>query len=173
MSQRSSQLEPPHPRRRGRAAGDGAPLDPDPSGWRQEGMDLLRGIAAGAIVGMPLLYTMEMWWRGMTVTEGHLLVLLAAMLAVNFVFCYFSGFREEYSVFEAASESVTSVAMGMLFSLAVLVLVGEIRFDAAAAETLGKVVIAAFPVSLGVSFANAHLRHKSRTGEDDREGEAR
>jgi putative integral membrane protein (TIGR02587 family) len=65
------------------------------------------------------------------------------------------------------------VALGILFSVAVLVLVGEVRFAAAAVETLGKVVIAAFPVSLGVSFANAHLRNKSRTGEENRGRDAR
>src|SRR5688572_16038102 len=106
MTQPSRQLAQPHPRPPGPEPRD---PDADPRGWRQEGVDLLRGTAAGAIVGMPLLYTMEMWWRGMTLGESRLLLLLAAMLLVNFVLCYFSGFREEYSVFEAASESVTSV----------------------------------------------------------------
>jgi hypothetical protein len=37
-----------------------------PAGWRQEGRDLMAAVAGGAIVGMPLLYTMEMWYHGMT-----------------------------------------------------------------------------------------------------------
>jgi putative integral membrane protein (TIGR02587 family) len=147
-----------------------AGIDRDPHGWRQEGLDLLRGLAAGSIVGMPLLFTMEMWWHGMTLSEGHLLALLAASLLVNFVFCYFWGFRATYSAREAASESVTSVAIGMLFSLGVLALIREVRFDEAWSEIIGKVLIEAAPVSLGVSFANAHIRNKSRTGEEPDNG---
>ena len=148
-----------------------ADIDRDPHGWRQEALDLLRGLAAGSIVGMPLLFTMEMWWHGMTRSEGHLLLLLAATLLVNFVFCYFWGFRATYSAREAASESVTSVAVGMLFAFGVLVLIREVRFDGAWSGMIGRVLIEAAPVSLGVSFANAHVRNKSRTGEESGEGE--
>lgn len=140
--------------------------DRDPHGWRQEGRDLLRGVAAGSIVGMPLLYTMEMWWHGMTVSEWHLVVLLASTLAVNFGFSLLSGFREESSVAEAASESVTAVAMGMLYSLGVLWLIGAVTFAGAWTDVVGKVLVEAAPVSLGISFANYHVRNKSREGED-------
>lgn len=143
--------------------------DRDPHGWRQEGMDLLRGLAAGSVVGMPLLYTMEMWWHGMMISPEHQLVLLGVMLLVNAVICYFSGFREEYSVAEAASESVSSVAMGLAFSLGILLLIREVSLDLAAAEIVGKVMIEAAPVSLGVTFANTHFRDKTRTGEEEEE----
>jgi putative integral membrane protein (TIGR02587 family) len=141
--------------------------DPDPHGWREEGRDLLRGIAAGSIVGMPLLYTMEMWWHGMTVSEWHLVLLLAAILSINFVFCLLSGFRRESSIDEAASESVTAVAIGLLYSLGVLWLVGEITFDGAWTDILGKTLIETAPVSLGISFSNYHVRNRSREGEED------
>ena len=139
--------------------------DDDPHGWRQEGRNLLRAIAAGSIVGMPLLYTMEMWWHGMTMSEWHLVILLIATLAVNYIFCLFSGFRREHSWAEAGSEAVTSVGVGILYSFAVLCLIREIDFGMAWSETLGKVLIETAPVSLGVSFANSQVRNKSRTGE--------
>jgi putative integral membrane protein (TIGR02587 family) len=142
--------------------------DRDPHGWRREGRDLLRAVAAGSIVGMPLLYTMEMWWHGMTVSHAHLLLLLAASLVINFAFSLFSGFRSEYSAWAAASESVEAVALGALYSLAVLGLIGEVTFDRPWSDILGKVLIETAPVSLGISFANYQVRNKSRDGEDDR-----
>jgi hypothetical protein len=69
---------------------------------------------------------MEMWRHGMTASEWHLLLLLAASLVVNFVFSLSSGFRHRYSPVEAASESVTAVALGMIYSFAVLWLIGEV-----------------------------------------------
>jgi putative integral membrane protein (TIGR02587 family) len=142
----------------------------DPFGWRQEGCDLLRALAAGAIVGMPLLYTMEMWWSGMVLSEWHLLGLLGAILVVNFLFSILSGFRNEYTIGAAAADSVTAVGIGILFSGAILFVIGELDRALSPAELMGKVLVEAAVVSLGASFANMQLRGRSRTGEDDNGG---
>ena len=142
----------------------------DPHGWRQEGRDLLRAIAGGSIVGMPLLYTMEMWQHGMTVSEWHLLTLLGATLAVNFAFCFLSGFRAARSVPDAAREAVTAVGIAILYSTAILLLIGEIQFAISTAEIIGKVLLEAAAVSVGISFANAQIQGKSRTGESSNGG---
>jgi putative integral membrane protein (TIGR02587 family) len=144
--------------------------EPDPYGWHRERKDLLRAVAAGAIVGTPLLYTMEMWQRGMTLSEWHLLAILLAVLALNFVFCLFAGMREEYTVAAAISDAVTSVGIGILFAAAVLALIGEFSRYHAPTEMAGKLLITAGAVSLGASFANSQMRGKSRTG-DDPEGD--
>jgi putative integral membrane protein (TIGR02587 family) len=144
--------------------------DNDPYGWRQESRDLLRGLAGGAIVGMPLLYTMEMWWHGMTLGEWHLLVLLGVILLINFLFSLVSGFRQEYSVAEALSESITAVGLGIVFSFVVLCLIGELTWDAAPDEIVAKILLEALVVSVGVSFANAQVLGKSRTGDDNQQG---
>ena len=138
-------------------------------GWRQEGRDLLRAIAAGSIVGIPLLYTMEMWWHGMIMSPWQQLVLLGATLLINFGFCLFSGFREEYSVTEAASEAVSAVGMGMVYSLGVLALIGEVTSGKLWGDVMGKVVVETAPVSLGIAFANRQVRN--RGGEDDGDAE--
>lgn len=132
---------------------------------------MLRAVAAGAIVGIPLLYTMEMWWHGMILPESHLLIVLGAILFFNFLFSLFSGFREETSPASAAMEAVTAVGIGILFSAVILWLVGEFRMGQSTGEILGRIVFEAAPVSIGVSFANAQIQGKSRTGEDG-EGEA-
>src|SRR5688572_30318391 len=120
---------------------------------------------------MPLLYTMEMWRHGMTASEWHLLLLLAASLVVNFVFSLSSGFRHRYSPVEAASESVSAVALGMVYSFAVLWLIGEVGLRQPWSENLGKVLIETAPVSLGISFANYQMRNRSREGDGGADGE--
>lgn len=148
--------------------------DPDPAGWYRERKDLVRGVAAGSIIGMPLLFTMEMWWHGMILSERHLLTILVVMLVANFGFCLFSGFRETSSVSGAASEAVASTALGLVVSFGVLCLIREITLDLAAAEALGKVIIEAVPVSLGISFANVQLREdEEEEGEDGDEDDER
>ena len=151
---------------------DDRALDADPHGWRREGRDLLRALAAGAIVGMPLLYTMEMWQHGMTLSPWHLLALLAATLVVNFAIDLTSGFRRETSVGEAVSESIASVGLGMLFSFTVLCLIGEIRWATSWSSIIGRTLIETAPVSLGISFANRQIRNRSRLGDDDQDDSA-
>lgn len=65
-------------------------------------------------------------------------------------------------------EAVTAVGIGILFSTVILWLVGEFRMGQSTGEILGRIVFEAAPVSIGVSFANAQIQGKSRTGEDAR-----
>lgn len=141
--------------------------DGDPQGWRQEARDLARALAAGAIVGAPLIYTMEMWWHGMMIPPLHQLILLGVALGVNFVFSMVSGFRQRYGVAGAVSEAVTAVAMGAVFSLVLLWLIGRVDEHAALSDVVGKVVIEMVAISMGVSFANSQVGTRSREGEDE------
>jgi putative integral membrane protein (TIGR02587 family) len=143
------------------------PLDDDRYGWKQEYHDLMRAIAGGSIVGLPLLYTMEMWWHGETLSSWHLLALLGSILVLNFLFDLVSGFREEYSVSSAISEAISSVGIGIVFSAVVLWLIGELDVATGPVEWAGKILAEALIVSLGISFANSQFRKGSRTGDDD------
>lgn len=158
-----------------RSAGS-TPQDRDPKGWRGEGLDLLQGIAAGSIVGMPLLFTMEMWWQGMTRSPMHLLILLLLTLGATTIVCLFSGFRTTYSIHGAISEAITAMGLGLVLSAIILLLIGEVQLGSLPVA-MGKIVITTTPVSLGISFANTHIRGKSRVNgdgaEEDRKGNSK
>jgi putative integral membrane protein (TIGR02587 family) len=111
-----------------------------------------------------------MWWRGMTLSAEHLLMLLGATLVVNFGFCLFSGFRHHYSVAEAAGEAVTAVALGLLYSVGVLLLIGEITGEAGWADTVGRVLVETAPVSLGIAFANKQVLEKAQHNQNGGNG---
>lgn len=139
-------------------------------GLRREMRDLLVAVTGGAIVGMPLLYTMEMWLHGMLLGPAHQLALLFGILVVNLSFSIVSGFRHEYGVKSALLESVTAVGIGLVFSTLILWLVGELGTGDAWAEITGKVLFQTSAVSIGVSVADAHVRGKQRAGDDEGQG---
>ncbi len=146
----------------------------DPYGFRQELRDLLRAVAGGSIVGMPLLYTMEMWFHGAVLSPWHQLAGLGAILVVNFAFCLVSGFRHESTLAEAVMQAFTAVGVALVYAVTLLWVIGTITPGSSVAESVGKVLLLAAAVSLGVSFADAHFRDKSRTGEEQgAEGEGR
>jgi putative integral membrane protein (TIGR02587 family) len=138
-------------------------------GFRREGRDLLVAITGGAIVGMPLLYTMEMWLHGSALGPGQQLLLLFGTLLVNLLFSIVSGFRHEYGLLSAALESVSAVGIGLVFSALILWLVGEVGLGDPVQEVVGKVLLQCVPVSIGVSVADAHVRGKRRDGEENTE----
>jgi putative integral membrane protein (TIGR02587 family) len=136
-------------------------------GLRRELRDLLVAVTGGAILGMPLLYTMEMWLHGMLLGPAHQLALLIGVLVLNLLFSVVSGFRHEYGVKAALLESVSAVGIGLIFSAFILWLVGEIAPGDAWGEITGKVLLQTSAVSIGVSVADAHVRGKQRTGEEE------
>ncbi|RYZ72569.1 MAG: DUF2391 family protein [Proteobacteria bacterium] len=123
--------------------------------WAKEGRDLIRGSAAGLIFGTPLLYTMEMWWHGLTFSSARMVLLLAAVLLINTVICLFLGFRARYDLLSAAMEAVESVALAFIIAVSILFLIGEIDFGSSLAEILGKCLTQAVVISLGIAIANA------------------
>jgi putative integral membrane protein (TIGR02587 family) len=139
----------------------------DDWGWRREGRDLLVAVTGGAIVGMPLLYTMEMWEHGMLLGPTQQLGLLAGTLLVNFLFSVVSGFRHEFGAASAVLESVTAVGIALIFSTLVLLLIGEIGLGDNLDELVGKVLFQTAAVSLGVSVADSHVRGKRRDGSEE------
>lgn len=142
------------------------------AGWRDEGRVLVRGAAAGIIFGTPLLYTMEMWWHGLDLSPVRLLGFLGAMIVANSALSLFLGFRERFSPADAVAEGITSVALAALVSVAVLLLIGEIRL-ARPLDGLGKILVEASAVSVGVSVANARFHHADSDATDSDPGEPR
>lgn len=125
------------------------------SEWQNEGKDLLRGIAAGLIFGIPLLYTMEMWWHGLTFSPSRLMLIFSILLCLNTVICLFLGFRERYDFFSAILEAIEAVGLAVILSALVLFLIGELDTGSSTTEIFGKILTQAVVISLGVSIANA------------------
>jgi putative integral membrane protein (TIGR02587 family) len=131
-----------------------------------EASRLFQALASGIIFGMPLLYTMEMWWHGVTFGPVHLLVFLCAVLFVNFVASKFLGFLGDSSLAGAAKQAVVSVGIGMVISAGILALIGELKLSASTFDLLGQILIQASVVSVGISIGSARFRAQDREGKD-------
>ncbi|MGB3613310.1 MAG: DUF2391 family protein [Elainellaceae cyanobacterium] len=93
-------------------------------GWSNEVEELIRGVAGGFLFGVPLIYTMEVWWIGSSVSPPLLLVTLAATAAVVFLMARTAGFRRTQStdVVDAAIDTVEAIAIGLVSAALMLVL---------------------------------------------------
>lgn len=123
--------------------------------WEKEFDDLARAASGAFLFGMPLLFTMEMWWIGTFTELWKLLLFLALALGVNIMLAHFAGFRRENSLLANVSQAFEAVAIGALASTVVLIVLNRIELGDPMDSILGKIIIQTVPLSIGASVANA------------------
>lgn len=144
-------------------------VKPTPSQWSREIDDLIRGLSGGFMFGIPLLYTMEVWWIGSATPPIRMLVALAVSYITVFLLNRTAGFRRTQNIrfVDAAIDSVEALAIGLLCTTCVLVLLREITTATSLNEAIGKIVYESVPFSIGVGLASQFL-HKAES--DDGQG---
>ncbi|MBD1866355.1 TIGR02587 family membrane protein [Cyanobacteria bacterium FACHB-471] len=128
--------------------------------WLNELDDIIRGACGGFLFGIPLLYTMEVWWIGSVVEPPLMLLAIAITYIVIFLLNRTAGFRkiEKIRAIDAARNSVEAISIGIVCATVMLTLLREINSDVSLDEMLGKVLFESLPFTLGVALANQFLR---------------
>ncbi len=127
-----------------------------------------RGVIGGLIFSLPLLYTMEVWWAGFSAHPFHLILYVAATFALLLGYNYYAGIRHDANWLEVVIDSVEELGLGLLISASALLLLGRVSLDMTASEIVGKIIIEAMTVAIGVSVGTAQLggtNGNSDTGE--------
>ena len=118
---------------------------------------LTRAAAGGLLFGMPLLYTMEVWWSGFVMPWWKILLLLLAGAVVVASFVHVEGFRRDRTLREALWDTAVSFGLAIVIATAMLVLIGQLDGEASLREWIGKIAVETVPVAIGVSVARALL----------------
>ncbi len=150
-----------------------AGADADAGQWRRELLTVARAVSGGLLFGVPLLYTMEVWWVGSHTTPTQMALLLAMLTAPVFVLNRTDGFRASRDVrlVDAAADTLEAVAIGIVVTAGVLVLLRELTASTPVEVALGKVLYEAVPFCLGVGVAR-HFLGGGRSGADSDDGSA-
>jgi putative integral membrane protein (TIGR02587 family) len=138
--------------------------------WATELVDVVRAASGGMLIGLPLLYTMEVWWIGSSTDPERMLGVLALTFVVVFVLNRTSGFRSSQDVrlVDALADTVEALAIAVVCVAALLVLLREITPDTPMREMLGKIAYESTPFGIGIGLARHFLR-RGRTEADDGE----
>lgn len=142
---------------------DGTDRSDTPS---QSFTDLVRAAAGGLLIGLPLLFTMEMWREGFLLPSWKLLLLLAVTFGVVIGYSTVSGFRRERSWLQLLVDAVQTMGLAVLVAAIGLLVLGRIGPGVGLRETLGKVALEAVPVAFGVSLAGTQF---AATKQDQRD----
>ena len=146
-------------RAQGAGVAGGAPI-------RRTARELVRAVGGGLIIGLPLLFTMEMWFHAFLLPSWKILVLLGVAFVIVVGYNAVSGFRRDRGWDDLLIDSVETLGIAAVVSLAALVLLGRIGAETDLREAAGKVALEMIPVAFGVSLAGTQLA-SPEGGDDD------
>jgi len=145
--------------------------------WRDEARDLMRGVGGAAIIGVPLVYTMEMWRLAAALSPRAVLVLIVCALVANTGYNFVSGFREGGSVLDSVGDALESYALGFVFALGLLVLLNVVQLGGdngtPLLDAVCKAAVEALPLSIGISIAATQFSGGGENSEGEKRAERR
>ena len=124
---------------------------------RRSVQEYARGVAGGLLFSLPLLYTMEVWWAGFTAHPWRLAAYVAATFVLLLGYNQFAGLRRDTCFEEVVIDSVEEMGLGLLIATLMLWLLGRVTTEMPATEAVGKIVIEAMTVAIGVSVGTSQL----------------
>lgn len=116
-----------------------------------------RGIAGGLLFSLPLLYTMEVWDAAFFIPPHRLLMYLVGTTVLLLGYNRYSGLHPQSSRLEVVVDSVEELGIGLVLSAILLLALGRIGPELRADEVLGRIVVEAFTIAIGVSVGTAQL----------------
>ena len=137
--------------------------------WQAEIKEIISGASGGFLFGIPLLYTMEVWFIGSYVRPPMLISILAVTSIVVFLINRIEGFRpqESETLPGAIAETIETLAIGMVCSALMLVILKRIDLQTSLTEALGKIIFEGVPFSLGVAFSRSLLSGDAEVDSDE------
>ncbi|WP_138497383.1 TIGR02587 family membrane protein [Nostoc sp. PA-18-2419] len=144
---------------------------PQKNVWWSQINDIIRGACGGFLFGIPLLYTMEVWWIGSLAKPQLMMIAIALMFIVVFLLNLTEGFRKRRytsQARQAAMDTVEAIAIGIACSAFVLLLLRELTLETSLRESLGKIIFESVPFTLGVALAKQFLGDTKNGNEEDK-----
>lgn len=131
-----------------------APTRPLSESLREYG----RGIAGGLLFSFPLLYTMEVWWAGFIATPLQLILIILFTYLLLLGYNRYAGMHPDATLKDILVDSVEELGLGFLLAFAMLLMLRRIELGSMSAiEIMGKVIIEAMVMSIGISIGTAQL----------------
>lgn len=133
------------------------------------GPDFMRGVSGGVILGVPLVYTEEVWLLGTTLPVLEILGLLVVSFGLNLVLSRYVGF-ERGRTHRPLEDALVGFGCSFLLAAALLFLLDRIEPSMPAYNVLGVIALTSIPTSLGFALGNALAPESGGEGAEDMKG---
>lgn len=131
-----------------------------------------RGIAGGLLFSLPMLYTMEMWWTGFIVGPLELIIYLCVGIFLLMMYNHYVGLSHDHSWKEGFMESVQEMGIGLILTVFILWITNRIGILMSFDEILGKTLVEAVTVAIGISVGKTQLGGNGEQESDETKHES-
>jgi putative integral membrane protein (TIGR02587 family) len=100
---------------------------------------------------------MEVWWTGYTAGPLRLLLCMVVTFVLLLGYNRYAGMRPDSSGWEIAIDSIEELGLGLAVSAGFLFLLGRVSLASDFDTVVGKIVIEAMTVAIGISVGTAQL----------------
>lgn len=114
----------------------------------------MRGVSGGVILGLPLVYTQEVWLHGATLPTFGILALLVVSFVMNLALSRFVGF-ERGRTHRPLEDAIVGFGCSFMLAAGLLFLLDRVDPTMPLYNIIGIVALTSVPTSLGFALGNA------------------
>ena len=131
--------------------------------------DLMRGVAGGALLGVPLLYTQEVWDHGETLAPLVILGVVVGAFGLSVALSYYVGFRpgRTHRPFE---DAIVASGLSVVLAFGLLLLLDRIRLGMPIENLIGVVALTSAPIAIGFAIGSALAPKEGAEGSERMRG---
>ncbi|MBA2570428.1 MAG: TIGR02587 family membrane protein [Chloroflexi bacterium] len=129
-----------------------------------EARDYIRAMGGGLLIGLPLLFTQEVWQHAVLLPAWKILLLLGLAAIVVIGYNAINGFRADATIGEVVVDSVEAMGIGTIVAFVALLALGRIDGGSSVRDIVGHVALESIPIAFGASLSRAQL---SGAGDDE------
>src|SRR5918992_2106570 len=101
--------------------------------------ELMRGVSGGVILGLPLIYTQEVWMLGATINPIGIVALLIVSFLLNLFLSRYVGFEDEAAT--PLEDAIEGLGVSLILSAGLLLLMERVTLDMAPPNILGVIAL--------------------------------
>lgn len=133
--------------------------------------DLMRGVAGGVLLGVPLLYTQEVWAHGASVEPLIVLLLLGVAFGLAVALNYYVGFEKGRGR-RPLRDAIIGSGLSLILAALLLLLLDRIQIGMPHAIVTGTIALTAVPIMIGFAIGNALAPREGGKGSERMAGGA-
>ncbi|MGH9166714.1 MAG: TIGR02587 family membrane protein [Acidimicrobiia bacterium] len=136
--------------------------------WPESARAYLRAMGGGLLVGLPLLFTMEVWWHAFLLPPLKIVLLVMVAFIVVVGYTAITGFRRDRTWQQVLVDAVEAFGIAIVVAGAVLLLLRRIEPATGLRDAVGKVALEAIPIAFGAAVGSAQLAAQGEQGSGNR-----
>lgn len=129
----------------------------------------MRGVAGGALLGVPLLYTQEVWDHGETLGPLVILGVVVAAFGLSVALSYYVGFRQGRT-HRPVEDAIVASGLSVVLAFGMLLLLDRIRLGMPIENLIGVVALTSAPIAIGFAIGSALAPKQGAEGSERMRG---